>query len=92
MQHKYLIRVLWCEVRSKSEDNDKMLVLVEASLTRLRTVTWMPRPCSSTLSQSRVKVGHDGGKTMPESGHTVYGSGKVHGGLLTCTSSRLSSV
>ena len=64
--------------KGKSKDNDKELELVWAEITRPGTVTWVSRPCSPTLSQSRVKVKYNGGKTVPESGHTVYGSGRVH--------------
>ena len=36
---KYLMRVLWCKLRSESK-TDNVLVLVQARLSRLRTVTW----------------------------------------------------
>ena len=36
---KYLIRVLWCKLRSENE-TDNELGLVEARLSRPRTVTW----------------------------------------------------
>ena len=36
---KYLMRVLWCKLRSESK-TDNELVLVEARLSRHRTVTW----------------------------------------------------
>ena len=37
---KYLIRVLWCKLRNEDKNRDNELELVEARLSRLRTVTW----------------------------------------------------
>ena len=36
---KYLIRVLWCKLRSENKTDNK-LGLVQARLSRHRTVTW----------------------------------------------------